>query len=151
MRRKVAIITGALVLLATSAPAWAGPFHHGPCCGGDCPQPQYCLKAEVEERVCTVETPVKNPVIVRTKVTEKDAPCTRMVPVCVGDPHCGCTHTELVPQTVPGKVRHISIEVCPPEKEWGTKKEDKVERCISISIQRLPDVAPAPCVAGPAH
>jgi hypothetical protein len=152
MRRKVAIITGALALLAASAPAWAGPFHRSPCCG-DCPQPRYCLKAEVEERVCTVETPVKNPVVVKTKVTEKDAPCTRMVPVCVGDPHCGGTHTELRPQTVPGKVRHISIEVCPPEKEWGVKKEDKVERCITITIQRLPEVVPtpAPCPTGPAH
>jgi hypothetical protein len=150
MRVMVAIQAGALALLAS--PALAGPFHHGGCCGGDCPQPQYRLKAEVEERVCTVETPVRNPVVVRTTVTEKDAPCTRMAPACVG-PHCGGTHTALQAQTVPGKVRHISIEVCPPEKEWGVKKEDKVERCITISIQRLPDVVPthAPCPAGPAH
>jgi hypothetical protein len=146
----VAIQTAALALLAS--PALAGPFHHGGCGGGECPQPQYRLKAEVEERVCTVETPVRNPVVVKTTVTEKNAPCTRMVPVCGGAP-CGCGHAELQPQTVPGKVRHISIEVCPPEKEWGVKKEDKVERCITITIQRLPDVipTPAPCPAGPAH
>jgi hypothetical protein len=147
------IPTAALALLA-AGPALAGPFHHGACCGsGDCPTPQYCLKAQVEERICTVETPVRNPVVVRTKVTEKDAPCTKLVPVSVGDPHCGGTHTELRPQTVPGKVRHISIEVCPPEKEWGVKKEDKVERCITITIQRLPDVfpTPAPCPASPGH
>jgi hypothetical protein len=147
----VAIQAGALALLAS--PALAGPFHHGGCCGGgDCPQPVYTIKAQVEERVCTVETPVRNPVVVKTTVTEKDAPCTRMVPACGGAP-CGCGHAGLVPQTVPGKVRLISIEVCPPEKEWGVKKEDKVERCITINVQRLGEVVPtpAPCAGGPAH
>jgi len=91
---------------------------------------------------------VRNPVVVRTTVTEKDAPCTRSVPACAG-----CGHTQLQAQTVPGKVRTISIEVCPPEKEWGAKKQDKVERCITISIQRLGEVlpTPAPCAAGPAR
>jgi hypothetical protein len=147
----VAIRAGALALLAS--PALAGPFHHGGCGGvADCPQPQYRLKAEVEERVCTVETPVRNPVVVRTTVTEKDAPCTRMVPACAGGPRCG-PQAGLQAQTVPGKVRHISIEVCPPEKEWGVKKEDKVQRCITITIQLLPDVVPtpAPSPAGPAR
>ena len=148
MRLRIAIRAGALALLVVSSPAPAGPFHHGGCCGGgDCPAPQYRLKAEVEERVCTVEAPVRNPPVLRTKVTEKDAPCTRLVPVCVTDPLTGCRRTELQARTVPGKVRHVSIEVCPPEKEWGVKKEDKVERCVTISIQRLPDVVPttAPC------
>ena len=150
MRRSVTIRAAALALLAAAAPASAGPFHHGDCGGGnECPQPLYSMKALVEERVCTVETPVRNPVVVRTTVlSEKDAPCTRMVPACAG-----CGHTALQAQTVPGKVRTLAIEVCPPEKEWGVKKEDKVERCITISIQRLPDVVPtpAPCAGGPAR
>ena len=150
MRLKVAIVAGALALLAAS-PALAGPFHHGGCCGGDCPAPQYNLKAEVEEHRYTVETPVKNPPVVRTQVVEKDVPCTRLVPVCVTDPATGCARTEMQERKVVEKVRHTVIEVCPPEKEWGTKKEEKAERCITISIQRLPAPGPAPCGPGPAH
>jgi hypothetical protein len=149
----VAIRAAALALLAVSAPALAGPFHHGGgCCGGnECPTPLYSLKAEVEEHRYTVETPTRNAPVLRTKAEEKDVPCTRLVPVCVTDPITGQTCTRLQERTVVEKVRRTVIEVCPPEKEWGTKKEEKAERCITISITRLPPVAPAPCGSFPAH
>jgi hypothetical protein len=153
MRWKVAIRAGALALLVVSAPALAGPFH-GHCgnCGTDeCPLPRYSIKAEVEEHRYTVETPQRNAPVLRTKTQEKDVPCVRTVPVCVTDPVTGHTHTELQPKQVTEKVRYTVIEVCPPEKEWGTKKEEKAERCITISIQALPPALPAPCGPVPAH
>jgi len=50
--RRNGTMGAALALLAAAAPAPAGPFHHGGCCGGgEGPQPQYSIKAQVEERV----------------------------------------------------------------------------------------------------
>jgi hypothetical protein len=92
-----------------------------------------------------LEEKVKNAPVVKTKTVERDVPCTRMVPVCVTDPHTGCQRTGYHPETVLRKVKHTVIEVCPPEQECGTKKVDKVEHCITIHIERRPAFHAAPC------
>jgi hypothetical protein len=103
------------------------------------------LRAEVTAHRHTVEEKVKNPPVAKTKTVEQDEPCTRMVPVCVTDPHTGCRRTEYQPQTVLRKVTHTVIEVCPPEQECSTKKVEKVEHCVTIHLERRPVVHEAPC------
>jgi hypothetical protein len=143
---------GVLVLLLTAGPAGAGPFHHEGCgCGGcDCGADQVFLKADVAEHRYTVDVPVKNVPTATAKVVEEKVPCTRMVPVCITDPHTGCTRTEYCPQTVQETVKHTVIEVTPPEQECTTKKEERVEHCIKIFIERRPAGCAAP-VCAPGH
>lgn len=142
MKNVVAVGCVVTALLAWGPiPALAGLlFHKKACC---CPPPPVTLHAEVLQRHYTVETKVANPPVVKTRVVSKDVPCTRMVEMAVTDPLTGCTHIEQRPQTVTEKVTFTVIDVCPPEKPFTVKKEEKVEQCLRVHIVPLP-LAPCP-------
>lgn len=127
------------VLALGAGPARAGLlFHKTKCC---CPPPPVSLHAEVLQRRYTVETQVKNAPVAKTRVVQKDVPCTRMVPVSVLDPCTGRMRVEEQPRKVVEKVSYIVIDVCPPEKPYSVQKEEKVEQCLKVQVVPLP-VAP---------
>lgn len=133
MRALGAMVT---VLALGAGPARGGLLFHKPkCC---CPPPAVTLHAEVLQRRYTVETQVKNAPVAKTRVVQKDVPCTRMVPVSVVDPCTGRTHVEEQPRTVVEKVSYLVIDVCPPEKPYSVRKEEKVEQCLKVHIVPLP-------------
>jgi hypothetical protein len=144
--RTVAALSLSLVLVALPAgPAsagWLWKHHAEPCCFDDGP---VYLRAELTQRTHTVEVPFKPGPVAKTQVKEEDVPVACPAPACAIDPHTGCPVPACQPVTKTEKVKHAVIEVVPPEKCTDTRKEQRVENCITIFIQRLPCAAPPPC------
>lgn len=148
MRAMIAVTSLVTALLPVGAgPARAGLLFHRnkACCS---PPPPVALHAEVLKRRYTIDTKVENPPVVKTRVVQKDVPCTRMVAVPVTDPLTGCTHIEQRSQTVTEKVTYTVIDVSPPAQPCTVRKEQKVEQCLKVHIVPLP--APAVVPAPPA-
>jgi hypothetical protein len=135
-----------LTLSLSAAQASAGPLHQHKASHSYDDSPVY-IRAEVQERTTTFDVPVPGAPVGTTCVGHYQVPVTRTVPVCVTDPHTGCTHTEHHVQTGTETFQHAVIEVVPPQK-CGTRKEEKVDRCITIFIQRVPG---CPAGAAPGH
>jgi hypothetical protein len=141
--RKCVVLVPALLVWSLSA---ARTLADGPCGGACVEAPCTCdkvvLRAEVNERKYTVEVPGKPGYTTVSKTVDREVPCTRCVPVCVTDPHTGCTHTEYRTETVLQKVKTTMIEVVPVCKPTT---EVRTESCVHLYIEHVPvPVTPAP-------
>jgi hypothetical protein len=142
----------ALALGLSAAAAPAGDGCAAPCepCAvpcATCAPDKVFLHVEIDEHPYKVETTVKTrklDAIVR-KDSDKEVPCTRMVPVQVCDPCTGCVHTEWRCETVLQKVKSTTLDIAGPNpEECTTKTEEKVAQTIRICIEHRPAPCPTP-------
>ena len=90
-----------------------------------------------EKQLCTVNTYVPH-------TTEHDQVCCRTVSVCVTDPCTGCTHTECKPETFVQKVKCVTWETVPVQKEVtvkvcsAVKTEERTVECKEVCCQHTP-------------
>jgi hypothetical protein len=150
-------LVGMAALARAQGPACSGPACSGPACGPTCTVKQPCVEdkvcyhVEITYHKCT--KPAKLEWIAKVKEGEVAVPCPHKVPVCVKDPCTGCTHTELVEETVMKKVPTKTIDICPDK----CGEEEKVHKCVKIVVnhtpvtvmKELPVFCPAaPCCCG---
>jgi hypothetical protein len=143
---------GALALGLSAARAGDGCA--APCepCAAPCAPDKIFLHVEIDEHPYKVETPTKTRKLdaIQKKESDKEVPCTRMVPVQVVDCH-GCTHTEFHEETVMQKVKSTTLDIAGPNpEECTTKTEEKVAQTIRICIEHRPAPCPTPAPPLPA-
>jgi len=121
----------------------AGPLSAGEPCPPDCAPPsRWYFRIERVERRCPVASETHKWHEVRSRTTEQEVPCTRLVPVCVTDPCTGCPRTEMQPVAGTEKVKTTCTEVIPVD-ECGKKTEERPRVCTTIYLDCWP------CAGGP--
>jgi hypothetical protein len=127
------IINAGLALVAIAVFACSTRAQCPAPCAPDCGHTHVTFKLVPEETIECVTVKVRNQPKVKERIFVQDVPCTRTVPVTVVGP-TGCPFTTYKEEPYVKKITTIMLDIEKPCEEWSTRGEDRVKRCIHVSM-----------------